>query len=201
MKILSSIIFIPVILIGILAGCQSNTGSSNVSNATNTSNQTSQSNSTNSSTNQTNTTNTTSTTKQSTSSQDNTQSNSATKSNPSTITPSQSDVKFDDSIAQAMDQVKKTTKFPFLFAPTLPTFHPSGSFLGVKEFASDWDYSIRLYSTSSSVPLNDPSLNQLPSSSYLGMFGATYYSSHEKAMNDLNTYFPVKKVGNPEPGR
>jgi hypothetical protein len=66
--------------------------------------------------------------------------------------------------------------------------------VGVKAYASDWDYSISLFSTSTAVPLNDASLDQLPASAAIGTFGATYYSSNAKAQSDFNTEFSVKKI-------
>ncbi|CAM3814787.1 hypothetical protein [Alicyclobacillus pomorum] len=122
--------------------------------------------------------------------------NQTTNNTAPTSSPKTDGLQFANYVAQAMGQVKQATKVPFLFAPTEPTFHPDAQFIGVKEFASNWDYNVRLFSTPTSVPLNDSSLNQLPASSFVGMFGGTYYSSHDQAMNNLNTEFHVIKVQN-----
>ncbi|MFB5189073.1 hypothetical protein [Alicyclobacillus fastidiosus] len=121
----------------------------------------------------------------------------ATNTTGVTSPPPTNAVQFSAYIARAMDQVKQTTKGPVLFAPTAPTFHPSVQFIGVQESASEDEYTVRLFSSSSSVPLNDPTLNHLSASSLLGMFSGRYYPSHNTAMNELNEQFDVKKVGAP----
>ncbi len=103
-------------------------------------------------------------------------------------------LQFANSISQAMVKVKQGAKMPFLFAPTEPTFQPNAPFVGVQEYASDWDYSVSLFSMSTPVLLNDPRLGKLPASEQIGMFGGTFYSSHEKAMTDFNSQFYVKKA-------
>ncbi|GMA65168.1 hypothetical protein [Alicyclobacillus fastidiosus] len=98
-------------------------------------------------------------------------------------------------IAQAMEQVMSRTKMPAIFAPTQPTFQPQAAFVGVSESASDWNYTVRLYATPTSVPLNDPSIGQLSAASFMGMFSGKYYGSHEAAMKELASAFYVQKVG------
>ena len=180
MNRLTVIAFSSLTVLGTLGGCASSTKSSQPSyNQTNTI--------------QTNkTSNTTVQTPLSSSSNDTNVSNGTNSSAPS----NGSGLQFSNYVVQAMGQVKQTTKMPFIFAPTEPTFQPSDPFVGVKEYASDWDYNVSLFSTTTSVPLNDSSLNQLPASSFVGMFGGTYYSSHDQAMNNLNTEFHVIKVQN-----
>jgi hypothetical protein len=100
-------------------------------------------------------------------------------------------------IVRAMEQARQTTKMSALFAPTEPIFQPHVPFVGVKEYASDWIYSISLFSTTTAVPINDPSLDKLPNNAGLGMFRGTDYFDHHQAMEDFASQFKVDKVGPP----
>jgi hypothetical protein len=71
------------------------------------------------------------------------------------------------------------------------------SFVGVKEYASDWIYSISLFSTTTAVPINGPSLDKLPSNAGIGMFRGTDYFDHHRAMENFASQFKVNKVGSP----